>query len=618
MTARLTPRGPDGDGFHFDEHVALGHRRLAIIDIRGGKQPLYAAEGHIVGIVNGEIYNFRALTKILTNLGHCFRTASDSEVVVHGYAQWGVDVLQHLEGQFAFAIWDSRQDRLVLARDRMGEKPLYYAILPDQTLAFSSELRSLSLYPGINTSVDPAALARYLVYEYVPAPHSIIRGAHKLLPGHVLIQKRNQTPHVTSYWDFHYPPIKSKQRLHKLAPAASLLKDTLKQAVAARLVADVPVGIFLSGGLDSSLIAAHAAILRQRDIKTFSIRFRDPSYDESYYARLAANAIGSQHHEHTVEATDLLQLIPQLGDLLDEPLGDGSLVPTYLLSKFAKQHVTVVLGGDGGDELFGGYPTFQAEAYLGFILNRIPSVCRHLLGEAGQLLASFLPVSTSNFSFDFRIKQLFRGIDATRTTRHQAWLASLLPQEVHTILHPDLVQEISRVDLYDFAQQSFDQCSSANRWDQLMYFYAKGYLGNDVLAKVDRASMQEGLEVRAPLLDTGVIDIACRAAPSLRIQGSTTKRLLKHSARGLVPDKIVDREKHGFGMPIASWLKHELREFAQDLLSPARLKKQNLFRSDAVEQLLVNHQQGHQNNRKVLWTLLAFQAWWGDGDVVKL
>jgi len=610
MTAALIKRGPDGEGFHESGPIGLGHRRLSIIDVESGAQPLYSAGGAIAGIINGEIYNFRALRRQLKSRGHRFVTESDSEVIVHGYAEWGEEMLDRIEGQFALAVWDEREQTLLLARDRMGEKPLFWASLANGDVVFASELRALLEHPEISADVDPGSLARYLVYEYVPAPLSMLRGVNKLSPGCYLTARPGSTPKVQAYWDLPLADLQFGGRRRSLGVTALDLRDELTRSVRERLVSDVPLGIFLSGGLDSSIVAALAARERNGDIDTFSISFADPSYDESAYARHVSQTIGSRHHERRVDAADLLALIPRLGELLDEPLGDGSLIPTHLLSAFAREHVTVALGGDGGDELFGGYPTFQAERATGRVLDRMGPGVRSLAKKFAGAFASRLPVSTANFSLDFKLKQFLRGVDTDAGAyRHQAWLGSLLPDEVPNVMSPAL-HGAATEHLYDIIDDRLANCSASNRWDQLMYFYCKGYLGDDVLNKVDRASMEVSLEVRAPLLDREIIRLACEAVPELRVQGWTTKRLLKKAARGLVPDVIIDRAKKGFGMPIAQWLRGELGEFVYDTLAPDRLRADGFFNPEAVTTLINDHVGARANNRKVIWTLLAFQTWY--------
>ncbi len=638
MTAALAARGPDGEGFHVAWPIGLGHRRLAVIDVAGGRQPLFgcAAGGAAAAggagaavIVNGEIYNFAALRKELRAAGHRFATKSDSEVIVHGYEEWGAGLLDRLEGMFAFAVWDGAAQRLLLARDRMGEKPLYWTRLPGGGLAFASELKALRHAPGVDDRIDPAALARYLVYEYVPAPHSILRGVFKLEAGTFLVATPGGEPEVRRYWDLPLHPSDSKADTET---AANDLLAELRRSVRERLVSDVPLGIFLSGGIDSSAVAALACEARGGEIDTFSLGFDDPSFDETAQARRVARAIGSRHHEDRLSPAALLDLLPAIGDLLDEPLGDGSIAPTHLLARFARRHVTVALGGDGGDELFAGYPTFQAERIAG-LLDHAPRAIAHALGRLGSALATRLPVSTAYFSLDFRLRQFLKGIDSTGARRHQAWLGSFAPADALAALAPDAAraalseprgigpptQAVAGEDdhaaaptadrLLDAVDARIHAAPTADRWGRLLYFYARGYLTDDVLTKVDRATMAVGLECRSPFLDTRVVSLACRLPPPLRMRGFTGKYLLRRALRGILPDETLSRRKQGFAMPIGRWLRHELRPFLEETLSRRALGDTGLFDPAPIRRLVDAHVAGAADHRKPLWTLIAFLRW---------
>ncbi|MFH0902425.1 MAG: asparagine synthase (glutamine-hydrolyzing) [Pseudomonadota bacterium] len=612
MTAALAARGPDGEGFFFSPLVALGHRRLAVIDVEGGKQPICSEDGQVVVVVNGELYNYRSLTAELKQRGHCFATLSDSEVLVHGYEEWGDAVLDRLEGMFAIALWDGARRRLLLARDRLGEKPLYWAMTPGGGLAFASELKALKHCPGIDTRIDPGALARYLVYEYIPAPATILKGVRKLEPGtKLIIGAASGKPTLVSYWDL---PLDgtcaaANDRGRAETIAAESLLGELRRSVTERLVADVPLGVFLSGGIDSSAVAALAAQARGGDLDTFSIGFGDPSYDETAEAQRVALAIGSRHHQEHLSPGTVLELIPAVGELLDEPLGDSSIVPTYLLARFARRHVTVAVGGDGGDELFAGYPTFVAEQAAVPLFDWIPPRIGRTIAAAGRrAAAALLPVSTSYFSFDFKLKQFLKGIPYRGPRRHQAWLASLLPQEALAVLAPD-VGQAAHADLFDVVDRRMASCTSTDRWDRLLYFYAKGYLADDVLMKVDRATMAVGLEARAPFLDSRVVSLACRLAPALRLRGLETKRVLRRALRGVLPAETLARKKQGFAMPIGRWLREDLAPLVAAELGMDRLCQDGLFDPPAVRRLVDDHLAGRVDNRKPLWTIIAFQLW---------
>ncbi len=607
MTAALVHRGPDGEGFFAVAPIALGHRRLAIIDVDGGAQPMHAAGGRVTGVVNGEIYNFAELRARLEARGHRFVSRSDSEVVVHGYAEWGAELVDRLDGMFALAVWDAGDGTLLLARDRMGEKPLYYAER-DGALIFASELRALLRHPAIHVDVDTDALARYLVYDYIPPPRSILRGVHKLAAGEMLIARPGAIGAPRRYWELPLAPQPPGGRITELADGAAQLRAALERAVASRMVSDVPLGVFLSGGLDSSLVAALAARARGGDLDTFAIAFDDPSYDESAWSRRVAGQIGSRHHEHRVTAAELLALIPRLGSLLDEPLADGSLVPTHLLARFARERVTVALGGDGSDELFGGYPTFVAESLTGRALDRLPGPIAALLARAGRGVERRLPATTANFAPAFIAAHFLQGIGEHGARRHQAWMSAAGADGVAALLGP-AADGAATADLLDHADALADHSASPNRWDRLLAFYAGGYLADDMLPKIDRASMAVSLEVRSPMLAREVVDLACRLAPSLRVRGRQTKRALRAAARGLVPDEVIDRAKHGFAMPIAGWLRGPLADFARDTLAPARLEADGLIDGRAAARAVDDHVAGRRDHRKLIWSLLAFQCW---------
>jgi asparagine synthase (glutamine-hydrolysing) len=605
MTRALAARGPDGEGFHFDGPVGLGHRRLAIIDVAGGKQPLFSEDGRVAVIVNGELYNFQELREELVGCGHRFATRSDSEVLVHGYEEWGEAVLDRIEGMFGLVIWDGRERKLVLARDRMGEKPLFWADLPGGGVAFASELKALKHAPGVSRAVDPDALAQYLVYEHVPAPASIIRGVHKLAPGTMLTARPGQAPRVRRFWDLSFP---DGDRITDAREAAAELREELRVSVRARLVSDVPLGVFLSGGIDSSTVAALAAEARGGDIDTFSVGFEDPRFDESAAARAVARHIGSRHHEETLSPAAALALLPAIGELLDEPIGDHSIVPTHLLARFARRHVTVALGGDGGDELFAGYQTFQAEQVVRVFDRVVPRPVRAAAFAAGDALASLLPATFGYMPLDFKIRRFLRGAKETGARRHQAWIGAFQDGDVSRLLGREPGDWGAVID------RRLAECGARDPWDQLMYFYAKGFLADQVLQKVDRATMAVGLEGRAPLLATRVVRLASRIAPCLRLRGLTTKYLLKRAMKGILPEAILHRRKQGFAMPVGPWLRKELREMLEETLSERRLREGGLFDPATVRGWVDEHVRGLADHRKGLWTLVAFERWraeWG-------
>ena len=616
MTRALAPRGPDGEGFWQAPGVALGHRRLAVIDLSAAAaQPLGNEDGSVQVVFNGEIYNFRELRAELQGRGHVFRSAGDTEVLVHGYEEWGDGMVERMDGMFAFAVWDVRKRRLLAARDRMGKKPLYFASIARDGVpplfVFASELKALLDVPGFDRTIDPEALCRYLVHEYVPPPHSIFRGARKLAAGQRLrVEAKNGgalEPHIDRYWDltFAHEPSNVTD-----ASAASRLRELLRQSVRRRLVADVPVGIFLSGGIDSSSVAALAAeVAGPANVHTFSIGFSDASFDESHHARRVAAFLGTQHHEERVDAAALLDILPAVGGFLDEPFADASVAPTYLLSAFTRRHVTVALGGDGGDELFAGYQTFLAEAWGRLYFDHTPAPLRGAIAAA----ARWLPARSSYFSLDFKAHQFLQGGDLPGPRRHQRWLASFLPEQLPSLLASGFGQAISG-DPLAAVDARVRTGPAVAEWDRLLDFYARFYLPDDVNTKVDRASGAVGLEVRAPFLDTALVDFACHLPPHMRLRWRSPKYILKRAMRGLLPEEILTRTKQGFAVPVARWLREELAPALRDELAPDKLRREGFFDPAFVDGLVEDHLSGRRDRRKALWTLFVFERWlarWG-------
>jgi asparagine synthase (glutamine-hydrolysing) len=599
MNDAIVHRGPDDEGFHLGPGVGLAMRRLKIIDLEGGHQPMYNEDGRIAVVFNGEIYDFDRLREDLLTRGHTFRTRSDTEVLVHLYEEHGEDLARHIHGMFAFAIWDTPRRRLVLGRDRMGKKPLHYR-LQDGLLVFGSELKSLLAHPAVTRELDPTSLARYLHYEYVPAPHTIYRGIRKLQPGHVAVFEGGRLT-TRPYWDLPRPS--EDTDVPSREECAEEVAALIDRAVRRRLVSDVPLGIFLSGGIDSSAVAAFATRASAR-VRTFNIRFEDPSFDESSWARKVAAHLGTEHLEETLTPASLLDLVPRVAELLDEPLGDASLLPTYLLSRFTRQHVTVALGGDGGDELFAGYPTYQAHKLVPYYL----ALPRFLRTGVIEPLVRALPVSHGNISFDFKAKRFVAGASVPLPLRNSLWLGSFAPEELD-VLSRELRPQVAQGALHDVAAAAWQASQAPDVLDRLLYLDLKMYLQDDILVKVDRATMACSLEARAPLLDTDLVEFVSRLPARLKLEFMTTKSLLKRALRGLLPDDVLDRPKKGFGIPVARWARAELRPLFQEKLGRERVTRDGIFDPDTVDRLMAEHQQGLADHRKKLWTLLVFQLW---------
>jgi asparagine synthase (glutamine-hydrolysing) len=598
MMAAIRHRGPDDEGFYIappesGTAVGLGFRRLSIIDLVTGNQPIANEDGSVHVVFNGEIYNYRELRSELEARGHRFATESDTEVIVHLYEELGAHCADRLNGMFAIALWDAQRGELVLARDRFGKKPLYYAELGEDLL-FGSELKSLLEHPRCPRELDFEALSRYLALEYVPTPYSIFAGVRKLPGGHVL-RWRDGRVSVEQFWDLKLdpdePPRAAEQYMDEF-------RELFRAAVRRRLVSDVPLGAFLSGGIDSSsVVAMMVDALPAKAVKTFSVGFEERSFDESSHARRVAAHFGTDHHEQVFTAGVMLDTLPTVVDWLDEPFGDASILPTYLLSRFTREHVTVALGGDGSDELLAGYPTFPADRLARFY--RVP----RLLHESVILpLADRLPVSTANFSFDFKLKRFLRAASASEDVRHAVWLGSFTPGEQAALLTAQPHDPFAE-------QRQFVAAGSEDRLGRLIYLYAKTYLQDDILVKVDRASMACSLEVRAPFLDVELVEFLARVPSRLKLHRLDTKYLLKRAMRDMLPSGIATRPKKGFGIPVAAWFKGELREALQDELSPERLRRQGLFQPAEADRLVSEHLTGRRDHRKALWTLFVFQLW---------
>lgn len=609
MTDALRHRGPDDTGVYVEGAVGLGHRRLAVIDLTpAGHQPMSVAE-RVTVVFNGEIYNFRTLRQELERSGYRFRTHTDTEVILQAYLAYGAQCFDRLEGMFALALYDREEKKLLLARDRLGKKPLYWSV-GNGTLLFGSELKALRQHPCCPAALDLAALNQYLSYEYVLTPHTIIAGINKLEPGHYLIydgQRAQRQPFWSLADSFARTEPGDRSTAASVVPRLDELMDA---AVADRLVSDVPLGVFLSGGIDSSAIAYYAQKNSARPIDTFAIGFREASFDESRYARLVAQHLGTNHHEQIFSARDSLDLIPQLAEMLDEPLADASILPTYLLSRFARTRVTVALGGDGGDELFGGYDTFRAQA-LARWYERIPAVLRNQVIEK---IARRLPVSFRNISFDFKVKQFLKGLEGERDYRHHRWLGAFDRAERRRLFLPEVWRALEHENEYADIDRYRQEVTNEREEDRLIYLYLRTYLMDDILVKVDRASMRHGLEVRTPFLDRRVVEFVNGLPWEMKVKGLETKYLLKQLMAGKLPNAIINRRKKGFGIPLAAWLCHELKPLAQDLLSEERIKRQGLFDHRYITQLLDDHWNRRADNRKLLWTLMVFMLWeerWG-------
>ncbi|HEY3354523.1 MAG TPA: asparagine synthase (glutamine-hydrolyzing) [Polyangia bacterium] len=600
MCDALRRRGPDDEGGYAAGPVALGHRRLSIIDLGGGHQPLGNEDGSIQIVLNGEIYNFQDLRRELEVAGHVFRTRSDTEAVVHAYEQWGDQCVERLDGMFAFGLWDGRRQRLLCARDRFGKKPLFYARTRDRFI-FASTLTALLRHPAAPRAVDTAALARYLVYDFVPAPATLVDGARKVQPAERLSVTRAGAVAADRYWDLAVgtgTPPRSEEEL------GEEIRARLQEATRRRLVADVPLGAFLSGGLDSSAVVCMMRAAGATRIQTFSIGFDDPSYDETAHAERVARLLGTEHRTLRLQPRAMLDIVPRLGEILDEPIADSSILPTYFLCQHARTQVTVALSGDGGDELFGGYPTYQAHR-LAPLVAWLPNAALRAAARAGDAL----PVSSGYLSLDFKLRRTLLGLPYPADVRNYVWLGSVAPPDVARLLGPAARPAPVPDELLAEARALYHGCRARTHLDRVMYQDIRLYLGGEVLTKVDRAAMASSLEVRSPFLDTAVATLAAGLPWNLKLRGLTTKYILKQAFRGLLPPRNVSRRKQGFAAPVAGWLRRELRPLTDELFAPAALRQSGLLDPDAVAALLAEHRGGRRDHRKALFSLMVFELW---------
>lgn len=619
MIAVLKHRGPDDEGAYLvpahvqpgeppTPGVALGHRRLAIIDVAGGHQPLSNEDGSIWVVYNGEIYNYRSLRRRLEESGHRFRTRSDTETLVHLYEDQGPDFLKSLNGMFGLALWDAPRRQLLLARDRLGKKPLIYRHEPGRML-FASELKSILEAPGVPRQVDPQAIDLYLTYQYVPHPRTIFQGIHKLPPGHYALYCDGRLE-VQPYWQ----PDFNREDDRPASHYAEELRALLTSAVEMRLEAEVPLGAFLSGGVDSTIVVGLMQRLSREPVRTFSIGFSVPEYDETRYASLVAEQFGTVHQQFRVEP-DAVQVLPQLVWHYDEPFADSSAVPTWYVAQLTRQHVTVALTGDGGDELFVGYPRYRAVA-LAQWFDGLPSGLRRLL--AGRYWQK-LPTSARQKSVRRRLKRFMESLGLSAQHRYLEWIAIFGQTRRAELYSEEFLEQLSDVDPSEFLADAFrrscarDPITSTSLTDLLTY------LPCDLMTKVDIASMAHGLECRQPMLDYRVVELVARMPLRLKFRYGGGKRVLREAFRDLLPSAVRRRKKMGFGVPLDHWFRGPLAGLAKEVLTDPRTRRRGLFRAETIEQLLQTHVAGQFDHSYRLWALLVLELWqrqWIDGAAI--
>ena len=595
MTGALAHRGPDDAGYFVEGRVGLGHRRLSIIDLSGGRQPIFNEDRSAAIIFNGEIYNYRALSAALTAAGHTFKTQSDTETILHAYEEYGDDCVHQLRGMFGFAIWDRRKQRLLLARDRLGVKPVYY-YRNSHFLAFASEIKSLLEIASIPREVDPEALDMYLSLRYVPGPRTMFKKIFRLQPGHILVADDNGV-RTTKYWDIEYPDPEPRSPEYLLGR----FRELLDESVRLRLLSEVPLGVFLSGGLDSSAILATMSKIAGGDrVKTFSVGYEASSAEaeaanEFEYARLAADAFAAEHREYRLDARNFAEFVPELVKYLDEPLADPSCIPLYFISKLAREHITVVLSGEGADEILAGYGIYGRMLALERIYRGSGA-----FGRLAPWIARLTPRE--------KLRHYVRMCGQPLETRYRGVSRGFSPEGKLRLVGGDRMKQ-SEQRLREIFGGYFKTVEKASPLDRMLYVDAKVWLPDDLLIKADKMTMANGLELRVPFLDHKLVEFAATLPNASKVHGKGGKTLLRSAMRGSLPDAIIDRPKKGFPIPIASWLRTSLREFTRDHLLARDSACSRYVDRDETARVVQEHEQGRADRSQEIWTLLVFEFW---------
>ncbi len=606
MTSLLRHRGPDdGEARLFPMEgnrgfVGLGHRRLSIIDLSpAGHQPMANEDGSLWITYNGEVYNFQDFVPELSGKGHTFRSRSDTEVILHLFEEGPEALCEKLQGMFAFALYDRKRESLFLARDRLGIKPLYYAQTP-RGFVFASEIKSILAFgEGVDTSLDLQALDVFLTHEYILSPMTLFRGIRKLSPGHLMTYEKGAIQ-IRPYWEI---PSETRREVGEAAIAEEL-KEILKESVKLRMISDVPLGVFLSGGVDSSSVVAMMSNLSERPVKSFSIRFEDRTYDEGRYVEMVHRRYRTEHTEFVIQP-DVLDLLPRLIQHMDDPIGDFSIFPTYLVSKMARDYVTVILSGDGGDELFGGYETYMAER-LAAMMKVMPEKMRQ---ATCHFLAEALPVTEKKKGVANYLARFFEGAAYPGDLRHVRWMSFWNDQQKRALYQGDVATALSR-ETHACIMRVMDSYKGDDALNRLLYTDVRSYLTDNILPKVDRMSMATSLEVRVPILDHKMVEFAFSLPGRFKIRGVRgTKYIFKKSMEPYLPREILRRPKQGFSIPIKNWLKGPMRDFLMDTLNERVIREGGVFRWETVDRLIQDHVKGVKNHSHRLWGLLMFQLW---------
>ncbi|MBC7930560.1 MAG: asparagine synthase (glutamine-hydrolyzing) [Rubrivivax sp.] len=599
MNEAIHHRGPDEEGTYLKEHVGLAMRRLAIIDLAGGQQPIANEDGTAWIVFNGEIYNYRELKKNLEDLGHRFRTDCDTEAVVHAYEQYGADCPKHLRGMFAFAIWDERKQELFLARDRVGKKPLLYA-KRGTSFVFGSEFSALLLHPSVSREVNREAIHHYLSFMCVPAPLTAYSDIRKLEPGHTLTLRPGGEMKIERYWQ---PDFSKKLKISE-EEAGERALELLRDAVRVRLMSEVPLGAFLSGGIDSSTVVALMSEASSAPVKTFCIGFEEQDFSELHHARRVAERVGAEHHEFIVRP-DAMEVLPALVEHYGEPYADSSAIPTYYVSRETRRHVTVALNGDGGDECFAGYERYAAMR-LSERYRKLPGVLReNVIRQAAQLL----PASELKRSRVRSLKRFLKAASLPPVERYLQWVSVLDPQTKSELYTDEFREEMAGADVRQWLAPWFARANGAGVVDASLLTDTMTYLPNDLLVKVDIASMAVSLEARSPFLDHHVIEFAASLPENLKLRGLTTKYILKKTLKKLLPPENLKRSKMGFGVPVGHWFRGEMQPFLREHLLSDKSARRGLLRPDVVRRMVELHTRGERDYSHQLWTLLMLELW---------
>ena len=622
MCKTLTHRGPDDEGMIFVKgnqylemtnpseflpeqggfEVALGHRRLSIIDLScAGHQPMCNEDEKIWIVFNGEIYNFQELRDGLEKKGHGFKSKSDTEVILHAYEEWGVECLSHFRGMFAFAIWDSKLQRLFMARDRLGKKPLVY-FSQNGRFAFASEIKALLQLPNIERKVNDIAIHHYLTYQYVPSPDSIFEGINKLPPAHYLLYDRDGNLKVERYWKLNFN--KNLQTYSDINELEDRIRKELEESVKLRLISDVPLGAFLSGGVDSSLIVGIMANLSGKPVKTFSIGFEEKEFDELSYARLVSNHFATEHHEFIVKP-NAIEILPKLVWCYSEPFADSSAIPTYYVAKMTKDYVKVVLTGDAGDENFAGYPRYLRSKWLIFFLKLPKMLRRDFLPPLLKTIAQF---HWKEKTFN-RLAAYIESISSNQARNYGEQVKIFNGGEKEGLYSAEFMEGVGGIDSFEYLLSRFSEAETEDLIEQLLYLDINTYLPEDLLVKMDIATMANSLEARVPFLDHQLMEFIATIPPRLKLKGTVTKYILKEAFSDFLPNPILTRGKMGFGVPVSRWFRNELRDYIYEILLDSRTLNRGYFKREGIQRLLNDHIELRYDHSAKIWALLFLEMW---------